>query len=310
MQIADRRVPDTTNIQPYGCFVPDATGDAGVLVAVGGLVFGPDFQNHACGTGANAYTPWTPVSISPVTGSGAAEDPFVVMVVVDAGNSGLRLTETVSYTNGSQTVAFSFRFQNRGSSPVSWSTFLACRPHPLLRARDGVAEGRFESPGSVCIRTGCTDRVHQRRLLCIFSGGRPVHGQCGRDDVERDRRRRIVEHDRPGVPFDRHRGGMAEWPARGGRDDDCRPTVRGRLEFRRRAARGGDSRAPLVWGASSGLNARGRRRGDVAGRPSSLTRISSRSMAGGTGIRAPSTPNACATADITTAPTPERCRAR
>ena len=163
MQIADARVPDTANFQPLGCFGPGTTGDAGVLVSVGGVVFGPDFQNHACATAANAYTPWTPVSISPVSGSGAAGDPFVVVVVADAGNSGLRLTETVSYTNGSETAAFSFRFQNRGSAAVSWSTFLAADltllyglVTPSLRS-DSSPQGQSEfKPGAPidCIGVG------------------------------------------------------------------------------------------------------------------------------------------------------------
>ncbi len=125
MQVVDTRAPGTTSFQPYGCAGPGATGDAGVLVSVSGTVFGPDFPHHACVTGADADTPWTPVSISSVSGSGEGGDPFTVVVIVDAGTSGLRLEETLSYTNGSGTVATSFRFFNLGSAPISWSTFLA-----------------------------------------------------------------------------------------------------------------------------------------------------------------------------------------
>jgi hypothetical protein len=108
-----------------GSCSPGQTGDAGVFVSVAGVVYGPDFGNHPCGSFANAVTPWTPVSISPVTGSGTASDPFAVVVVVDAGSTGLRLTETLRYFNGSPIIVPVLAFSNHGSTPITWDTFLA-----------------------------------------------------------------------------------------------------------------------------------------------------------------------------------------
>jgi Calx-beta domain/CARDB len=78
-------------------------GDCGSFLAVLGTgLFAPDFGTHVVSATASlgAYTPFTPVSQSPVTGSGTASDPFKVVTVVDAGSTGLRLTETDSYVVG------------------------------------------------------------------------------------------------------------------------------------------------------------------------------------------------------------------
>jgi hypothetical protein len=96
------------------------------LVAIGGNTFGPDFANHTCGTSLpNAFTPWTPVSISPVAGSGTASDPFTVVVVADAGSTGLRLTETVTHVDGTASFVPTLTFSSNAVAPLTWKTFLA-----------------------------------------------------------------------------------------------------------------------------------------------------------------------------------------
>ena len=99
--------------------------DTGVLVSVAGTVYGPDFAEHVCGTAAPAFTPWTPVSISDVTGAGTAADPFRVVIVVDAGSSGLRLTETITHVAGSDRFLPSLAFSNAGPAPSTFDAFLA-----------------------------------------------------------------------------------------------------------------------------------------------------------------------------------------
>ena len=68
---------------------------------LGSDIYGPD----ACFSGrltTNMYTvrPWTPVSHSGPTGSGTAGDPWVITTVLDAGSSGVRVTQRASYVNG------------------------------------------------------------------------------------------------------------------------------------------------------------------------------------------------------------------
>ena len=126
LQVWDSTVGPGFALFKPNCTDTGQTGDAGTLVAIGGNIFGPDFLNHPCGTLAPAFaTPWTPVSISPVTGSGSASDPFTVVVVADGGATGLRLTETVSYVDGEDRFEPALAFSNTASGPLTWRTFLA-----------------------------------------------------------------------------------------------------------------------------------------------------------------------------------------
>jgi hypothetical protein len=79
-------------------------GDCGTFLVAGGALYAPDFANHG-GTatgGLGAFTPFTPVSQSGVTGSGASGDPRKVVTVATAGATGLQITETDSYVAGEE----------------------------------------------------------------------------------------------------------------------------------------------------------------------------------------------------------------
>src|SRR5262249_981502 len=59
--------------------------DAGTFIAMGGVLYAPDFTNHdytSAGFLLGDYTPFTPLSQTPVTGSGTTADPFKVITVV------------------------------------------------------------------------------------------------------------------------------------------------------------------------------------------------------------------------------------
>jgi len=103
---------------------PGETADSGVFANIGGLVYGPDFNSHPCGSASNSYTPWTKVSLSPVSGTGTSGSPFTVTVVVDAGATGLRLTETITYVNGAPAATIALAFSNTGGAAVAWDTFI------------------------------------------------------------------------------------------------------------------------------------------------------------------------------------------
>lgn len=121
-QVYNSNVPGTGQFYPPDC-APGETADNGVFTSLGGLVYGPDFDNHPCGTASDSYTPWTPVSLSAVTGTGTAGDPFTVVIVVDAGATGLRLTETITYVNGADQYDMALAFSNTGQSTLVWDTF-------------------------------------------------------------------------------------------------------------------------------------------------------------------------------------------
>jgi len=94
-------------------------GDCGSFLAVlGTALFAPDFSNHGI-TATNSlgsYTPFTPFTQSAVTGSGTAGDPFTVVTVVDAGSTGLRITETDSYVAGQGAYRTDVAVSNTGTS--------------------------------------------------------------------------------------------------------------------------------------------------------------------------------------------------
>jgi hypothetical protein len=118
-----------SSVSPGGQYYPNdctagETADSGVFAATGGAIYGPDFNNHPCGSASNSYTPWTKVSLSPVTGTGTSGSPFTVTVVVDAGATGLRLTETITYVNGSKAATIALAFSDMGAAAVTWDTFI------------------------------------------------------------------------------------------------------------------------------------------------------------------------------------------
>jgi uncharacterized repeat protein (TIGR01451 family) len=91
-----------TGDSSFEFFNPSVTvGACATLIATGGTLYGP--SSIPAGGGASPRTTYTAVSQTAVTGSGSGADPFTVTTVVDAGTSGLRLTETDSYIVGTET---------------------------------------------------------------------------------------------------------------------------------------------------------------------------------------------------------------
>ena len=80
-------------------------------IAVGGTVYGP-----ARIPAGNAPTPFTPVSQTPVAGSGSAADPFRITTVVDVGTTGLRITQTDSYVVGQESYRTDVQVANSGGA--------------------------------------------------------------------------------------------------------------------------------------------------------------------------------------------------
>jgi len=123
MEVYNSTVPGGGQYFPEDCNAGE-TADSGVFVGIAGTIYGPEFNQHPCGSAAITNTPWTKVSLSAVTGTGTVADPFTVVVVVDAGATGLRLTETITYVNGAPRAAISLLFSNGGNAAVTWDTFI------------------------------------------------------------------------------------------------------------------------------------------------------------------------------------------
>src|SRR5882757_1227380 len=98
-----QHIADAPDYEFYG---PDIfPADAGTFIAMDGVLYAPDFTNHgytSAGFLLGAYTPFTPVSQTPVTGSGTTADPFKVVTVVDMAATGLHIQQTDTYIDGQE----------------------------------------------------------------------------------------------------------------------------------------------------------------------------------------------------------------
>jgi hypothetical protein len=89
----------------------------GTFALVGTTLYGPtDIPAGENATTSAGYAPWTPVSQSTVTGAGTSGDPFKIVTVVDAGSTGVRVTETDSYVTGQETYRTDVVVSNTGSA--------------------------------------------------------------------------------------------------------------------------------------------------------------------------------------------------
>jgi hypothetical protein len=98
-------------------------GACATLIATGGTLFGPSVI--PAGGSATPRTTFTSISQSAVTGSGTDADPFKVVTVLDAGGTGLRLTETDSYVVGTELYRTDVQVSNTGAVPRSFVLYRA-----------------------------------------------------------------------------------------------------------------------------------------------------------------------------------------
>jgi hypothetical protein len=166
MQVFNSNIPGGGGqFYPSGC---TETADSGVFADISGALYAPNFGEHPCGSasgGIGANTPWTPVSITPVTGTGSGADPFTVVVTVDAGATGLRLVETLTYVNGASTFNTSFAFQNTnaaGGAAIVFNVFFAGDIY-LANSDSGIPylEAGTNAPGG----QDCTAQTYTIKFL-------------------------------------------------------------------------------------------------------------------------------------------------
>ena len=89
----------------------------GTLLATGGTLYGP--ADIPAGGSASPRTAFTPVSQSPITGTGTGADPFTVVTVVSLPSSPLRITETDSYVTGEESYRTDVTVANIGDLAAS-----------------------------------------------------------------------------------------------------------------------------------------------------------------------------------------------
>jgi hypothetical protein len=103
-------------------FFPPTTipGDCGTMLRVGDVSYTPNYVQHgSTATGAIPNdTPFTPVSQTPVTGTGTSADPFTVVTTVTAGTTGLTIVRTDTYVVGNRFYTSQVQISNTGAEPV------------------------------------------------------------------------------------------------------------------------------------------------------------------------------------------------
>ena len=95
-------------------------GDCGTLVFAAGTLFAPSFGAHESTSSSSigTSTPFTPVSQSPVGGTGTSASPFKVTTVAQAGASGLRISQDDSYVVGQESYRTDTTIANQAPTPV------------------------------------------------------------------------------------------------------------------------------------------------------------------------------------------------
>jgi uncharacterized repeat protein (TIGR01451 family) len=115
-----QHIADAPDYEFYG---PDIfPGDAGTFIAMGGVLYAPDFANHDYSSAEfflGAYAPFTPVSQTGVTGSGTAADPFKVITVVGVAATGLVIQQTDTYVTGREYYTTEIKISNNGADTAS-----------------------------------------------------------------------------------------------------------------------------------------------------------------------------------------------
>jgi hypothetical protein len=102
-------------------------GDCGTFIAMGETLYAPDFANHGGTATGNlgTYVVFTPVSQTPVTGTGTSGDPFKVVTVVDVAATGLRIQQTDLYVIGDESYRTDIMITNSGVGPANGVLFRA-----------------------------------------------------------------------------------------------------------------------------------------------------------------------------------------
>lgn len=104
----------------YELFPPTAKpGDCGTFIAVGTDLYAPAPAQGTAAFNLGTRTSFTPVSQTPVTGSGTSASPFKVTTVAKAGTTGLQVTQVDQYIVGQESYRTDVTLQNTGGAALS-----------------------------------------------------------------------------------------------------------------------------------------------------------------------------------------------
>lgn len=135
-------------------------GDCGTFVVVGADLYAPVVSGAASAIGAR--TAWTPVSQTPVTGSGSSGSPFRVTTVAAAGATGLRASQVDSYIIGQESYRTDVTLQNTSGAALSGVIYRAGDCY--LQSSDtgfGFANGTGAVGCSLTANNSPVDRIEE-----------------------------------------------------------------------------------------------------------------------------------------------------
>jgi len=173
----------------------------GTFLAVDGQSYGPEHVPGAWRPGAARPLPFTPISQSAVTGQGTNRRPFRLQTVVAAGDTGVVVTQTDTWTSFSEIVATRLDVRNTSGirrnivlyragdcqvgSDVAFGQVRPGKAACIVATTDGVAHdvGRFV-PGSEMVQmagvgaAGLVGNGNFGGINDLLVPGTPLDGAC------------------------------------------------------------------------------------------------------------------------------------
>jgi hypothetical protein len=131
-------------------YPPSATpADCGTFVFTDGTLYAPDFPRHdsTAAGGIGPSTPFSAVSQRDAEGGGTAASPFRVVTVLDAGATGLRITQTDTYVVGEEGYRTTVAIRNVSASTRSGILY---RAGDCYLQESDVGFGLVEGAGPGC----------------------------------------------------------------------------------------------------------------------------------------------------------------
>lgn len=115
--------------------------DSGIFLWVGDRLFGSNLEGSHHESAANYTLDLTTVSHTGPSGQGTAADPWVIITVLDVGDTGLRVTQKVSYVQGQEHFGLTWDIENRSGEALSLDFFHAA---DIFFAGDDYGYGYYD----------------------------------------------------------------------------------------------------------------------------------------------------------------------
>ena len=149
VQTSDLQCSLQTVEDSHESFYSSGSDDAcGAFVAVGGTLYGP--QTIPAGSDLGTYTPYTAVSQTS-TGDGTSASPHVLSTVVAAGDSGVQLTETDTWTDNGTSISTDFSLNGNSGDTETVQ---------LYQAADCYVADSDQGTGAFNATTGTPTCIH------------------------------------------------------------------------------------------------------------------------------------------------------